>query len=471
MTHPLRLDPQRFFPSDPSQRRIAAELFGEIETLPIVSPHGHTDPAWFAGDAPFEDAVSLLLWPDHYLLRMLMSVGVTLESLGLQPSDGGPIETDRRAIWQRFAEHYHVLPRHPLAAVARPHLCGSVRDRVRLEAPTADLYYDTIGEKLAQPEFRPRALFERFGIEVLATTDRALDSLEHHRALGQSGWRGRVIPTFRPDEVLDPTHPDFQRSLEDLAVQTGEDVSTWPGYLAALCRRREFFREHGATATDHGHSSARTACFTRGEMKILFDRILLERMEERELGRLSRPDAYRNGAYVVRRRHGHAAACRAVAQSQCRAVPPFWLAHGRRSADGHRLCAWAEAVARQVRQRSQLYLGAIYARRVHLFAGAGAARGHLSRGETGAALVVPRFAGRHAALPQSTTETAGFYNTAGFNDDTRAFFSIPARHDLARRMDCAYLAELVATHRLEIDEASELAHALAYGLAKRTYKL
>jgi glucuronate isomerase len=471
MTHPLRLDPERFFPSDPTQRRIAAELFGEIEALPIVSPHGHTDPAWFAGNAAFEDAVSLLLWPDHYLLRMLMSVGVTLESLGVQPTDDAPVEADRRTIWRRFAERYHVLRGTPSRLWLDHTFAAVFGIEVRLEAETADLYYDTIADKLAQPEFRPRALFERFGIEVLATTDRALDTLEHHRAIRQSGWAGRVIPTFRPDEVLDPSHPDFLRGLEDLAIQTSEDVSTWPGYLAALCRRREFFREHGATATDHGHPSARTACLARGEMKIVFDRILLERMEAgdadtfraqmlTEMARMSCDDGmvmqlhagpWRNHNVELFRRFGwHKGGDVPTATDYVHGLKPLLDKFG----NERNFTLVVFTLDETTYSRELAPLAGIY-----------------SAVKLGPAWWFHDSPEGMLRFRKGTTETAGFYNTAGFNDDTRAFFSIPARHDLARRMDCVYLAELVATHRLEMDEAAELARELAYGLAKRTYKL
>src|SRR5436190_22816191 len=203
---PLHLDPDRHFSSDPVQRQIALELFAEIAKLPIVSPHGHTDPAWFAGDVPFEDAVSLLLTPDHYLLRLLYSQGIPLEALGLQPNDGAPYETDRRKIWRLFADHYHVFLGTP-PRVWLDHTFATVFgfDR-RLTPQTADHYFDVIGEKLAMTDFRPRALYKRFNIEVIATTEGALDPLLEHKAIKESGWDGRIITTFRPDEVTDPEH-------------------------------------------------------------------------------------------------------------------------------------------------------------------------------------------------------------------------------------------------------------------------
>src|SRR5665213_903250 len=270
---PLHLDPERYFPGNPGTRAIAAELFAGIARLPLISPHGHTDPAWFAGDAPFEDAVSLLLIPDHYLLRMLYSQGIRLEALGLKPNDGAPYETDRRKIWRLFAAHYHIFRGTP-SQLWLDHTFAAIFgiDR-RLTPQTADHYYDLIGEKLATPEFRPRALFQRFNLEVIATTEGALDPLREHKKIKDSGWNGRVITTFRPDEVTDPDHENFAAGLPRLGEITGEDVTSWRGYLKALENRRAFFRAHGATATDHGPAPAQTADLSLPHCEKLFARV------------------------------------------------------------------------------------------------------------------------------------------------------------------------------------------------------
>ncbi|HEY4113003.1 MAG TPA: glucuronate isomerase [Rhizomicrobium sp.] len=471
MTHPLRLDPDRYFPSDATQRQIAGELFAHVETLPIVSPHGHTDPAWFAKNAPFEDAVSLLLWPDHYLLRMLMSVGVTLESIGIAPNDDAEYEKDRRVVWRRFAEHYRVFRATP-SRLWLDHTFATVFGLdVRLEAATADLYYDTIKAKLAEPEFRPRALYERFNIEVIATTDTAIDPLHDHRAIRESGWGGRVIPTFRPDEVLDPDHADFFSSLEQLAILTGENVETWPGYLAALANRRAYFREHGATATDHGHATARTCCLGLGEAKQLYDRILLNRKNEGdgelfrahmliEMAKMSCDDGmvmqlhagpWRNHNLQLYRRFGwHKGGDVPTATDYVHGLKPLLDKYG----NDPKLTLILFTLDETAYSRELAPLAGIY-----------------PAVKLGPPWWFHDSPDGMLRFRRATTDTAGFYNTAGFNDDTRAFFSIPARHDLARRMDCVYLAELVATHRLEMEEAAELARDLAYNLAKRTYRL
>ena len=219
----------------PNQRRGASRggCSPKSSALPILSPHGHSDPAWFAFDQPFQDAVSLFLWPDHYILRLLFSQGVSLESLGLRPRDDAPFETDRRAIWRRFAEQYRLFRGTP-SRLWLDHVFAEVfRIEARLEPETADTYFDIISAALAEAAFRPRALFERFGIEVLATTEGALDPLHHHRAIRASGWPGRVITTFRPDDVVDPDREDFVTNLQRLGELTGEDTQP----LERLSRR------------------------------------------------------------------------------------------------------------------------------------------------------------------------------------------------------------------------------------------
>jgi glucuronate isomerase len=472
---PLRLDPHRYFPADPGQRAIAAELFGHIEKLPIVSPHGHTDPAWFAADAPFEDAVSLLLWPDHYLLRLLYSQGVTLESLGLAPRDGRRsetrVETDRRKIWRLFASYYYIFRGTP-SRLWLDHAFGEIFGLdVRLGPDTADHYYDAIGEKLASPSFRPRALFQRFNIEVIATTEAALDPLSHHEAIAASGWNGRVVTTFRPDEVLDPDHENFAGSLPQLAALTGEDAMTWPGYLKALENRRAWFRQHGATATDHGPPTARTADLSTTEASALFDRVvggkssaadreLFRAQMMTEMARMScddgmvmqiHPGCWRNHNALLYRKFGRNIGGDMPAVGGFMAeLKPLLDRFGNRKDFTLLLFTLDETT---------------YARELSPLAG------HYPCLKLGPAWWYYDSPEGMMRYRRQTTESAGFYNTAGFNDDTRAFFSIPARHDLARRIDCAYLAELVAQKRLELDEAFEVAADLAYRLPKAVYKL
>jgi glucuronate isomerase len=469
----MPLDSQRYLPADPAQRRIAAELFAGIEKLPIISPHGHTDPAWFATDAPFQDAVSLLLWPDHYLLRLLYSAGVTLESIGIAPRNGSGegVEQDRRRIWRRLADHYYIFRGTPCRAWL-DHTFIEVFGLDRAFGPdTANYYYDSINEKLAQPAFRPRALFERFNIEVIATTEHSVDPLKHHDAIAASGWTGRVVTTLRPDEITDPDHDQFAASVARIGELSGEDTGSWKGFLRAIENRRAFFRAHGATATDHGHPTARTADLSPAEAEALFLRVTGGKADtmERELFRAQmltemarmavedgmvmqiHPGCWRNHNALLYRRFGSNIGGDMPARGGFLAeLKPLLDRLGNRADLTLLLFTLDEST---------------YSRELAPLAG------HYPCLKLGPAWWFhdsPEGMMRYRRL---TTESAGFYNTAGFNDDTRAFLSIPARHDLARRIDCAYLSELVVQGRLPMEEAAEVAMDLTYRLPKKVYKL
>lgn len=466
----LELHPDRLFSADERTRRIARRLYEQVRELPIISPHGHTDPAWFATNEPFANPSGLLVTPDHYLLRMLYSQGVPLEQLGIASASGAS-ETDPRAIWRCFAEHYHLFRGTPSRLWLDWVFAEVFGIDVRLSAKTADLYYETIDAALKRPEFRPRALFERFNIEVIATTESPLDPLEHHKAMRQSGWNGRVITTYRPDPVMDPEFDGFGDNLLRFGELAGEDVSTFAGYLRAHRNRRAYFREAGATATDHGHPTAFTADLSRAEAEALYDKIRSGRFTTAEaelfrgqmlteMARMSIEDGMVMQIHPgVHRNHN----------------PQLLARFGRdKGAD-------IPVASEYVRNLKPLLdrFGNDPKLTVILF----------TLDETSYARELAPLAGHYPALRlgppwwfhdspegmrrfrEQATETAGFYNTGGFNDDTRAFLSIPARHDVARRMDCAFLARLVAEHRLDEDEAHEVAKLLAYDLAKAAYRL
>ena len=271
---PLDLHPDRLFPADPGTRDLARRLYATVKDLPIVSPHGHTDPQWFADDAPFANASALFITPDHYVFRMLYSQGVRLEDLGIPRKDGGPIERDARRIWRTFAERY-VLFRGTPTRIWLDHAFSTVFGiDERLTAESADRVFDRINECLAQPAFRPRALFERFNLEVLATTESPLDPLTQHAKIRASGWKGRVVTAYRPDPVVDPAFDGFRDNVERFGALTGENTATWRGYLAAHRNRRAFFKSMGATSTDHGHPTARTCDLAEAECQRLLDRAL-----------------------------------------------------------------------------------------------------------------------------------------------------------------------------------------------------
>ena len=467
----LELHPDRLFPLDPDARAIARRLYAQVERLPIVSPHGHTDPRWFASNEPFPDPATLFVVPDHYIFRMLYSQGVDLADLGVPRRDGRPIEGDPRRIWRRFAENYYLFRGTPTRAWL-DHSFATLFDLdVRLTPQTADLYYDRIAERLTRPDYRPRALFERFGIEVIATTESPLDPLDAHKAIRASGWKGRVITAYRPDPVVDPDFEGFIANIARLSEIAGIDATNWDGYLAALRERRAYFKSFGATSTDHGHPTARTADLPRAECERLFSLALTGRCtpEEAELfrgqmltemARMSlddglvmqiHPGSFRNHNPMLFAQNGRDMGADIPTRTDyVRALKPMLDLVGNERNLTIILFTLDETA---------------YSRELAPLAGHYPA---LKLGPAWWFFDAPHGMRRFREL---TTETAGFYNTVGFNDDTRGFCSIPPRHDVARRVDCAHLAELVAGGGLDEDEAGEVAVDLAYNLARRAYRL
>ncbi|WP_292396440.1 glucuronate isomerase, partial [Mesorhizobium sp.] len=275
-------DPDLLFPPETRPLSLARDLYAGVKNLPIVSPHGHTDPRWYALNEAFADPAQLLVVPDHYIFRMLFSQGVRLEDLGVSALDGSPVETDGRTIWRRFAEHYYLFRGTPTRLWFDHVLAHLFGIEEPLTAATADRHYDTISTLLQWENFRPRALFERFNIEVIATTEGALDDLRWHQMIRDSGWEGRVVTAYRPDAVVDPDFEGFSANLDRLGEITGCDTGTWAGYLDAHRQRRAFFKSFGATASDHGHPTAETANLSDAAAQELFNRIRRGSDDERE---------------------------------------------------------------------------------------------------------------------------------------------------------------------------------------------
>jgi glucuronate isomerase len=457
----------RLFPAEPGKRKIARTLYEHVRALPIISPHGHTQAAWFASNQAFPDPAKLFVQPDHYIYRMLYSQGVALEDLGI----GQPELKDARKVWRIFAQHYYLFrgtPTRMWLDFAFQELFGLEQ---RLAKDSADFYFDTISEKLQTPEFLPRALYERFNLEVLATTDSPLDSLADHKAIRESNWKARILPTFRPDPVVDPDFAAFAKNITKLGENTKEDASTWGGYLNALRKTRSRFRELGCTATDHGHPTARTANLSPIESADLFRRVLgaSASAEQRdlfraqmltEMARMSlddglvmqiHPGSARNHNRKVFEKYGRdVGADIPMPTNYVDALRPLLDQFGNESALTIILFTLDESA---------------YSRELAPLAG------HYPCLRLGPPWWFHDSPEGMTRFRERVTETAGFYNTVGFNDDTRAFLSIPARHDVARRMDCAFLAKLVVEHQLEEDEALEVAHDLAYRLVKKAYRL
>ncbi|MET0365792.1 MAG: glucuronate isomerase [Sphingobium sp.] len=471
MTRALHLHPDRLFPAEPRTRDIARALHATVRDLPIISPHGHTDPAWFAYDEAFANPSDLLIVPDHYVFRMLMSQGVTLDQLGIPTVDGSATESDPRAIWHRFAAHYHLFRGTPSRLWLDWVFAEAFGIDVRLDADTADHYYDVIDAALKTPAFRPRALYERYNIEMIATTEGPLDPLDHHRAIRESGWKGRVVTAYRPDPVMDPDTPGFADKVRAFCAMAGEDAGSFAGYLRAHEKRRADFRAAGATSTDHGHPSAFTANLPRAEIETLYARAMAGPISAAEaelfrghmlteMARMSiedgmvmqlHPGVYRSHNADVLARFGRDKGGDIPMPGEfVRALKPLLDLYG----NDPRLTLILFTLDEDVYSRELAPLA-----------------GHYPALRLGPPWWFHDSPEGMRRFRERATETGGFYNMVGFNDDTRAFLSIPARHDVARRMDCAFLARLVAEHRLEEDEAYEVARALSYDLAKQAYKL
>jgi len=463
----MLLHPDRLFPAEPSARKVARKLYAEISSLPLVSPHGHTQAAWFARNEPFPNPAALFVQPDHYVFRMLYSQGVSLDDLGIGQAE----IKEPRKVWRLFARHYYLFRGTP----TRMWLDYSFQEEFglaeRLSEKNADHYYDLIAEKLQTPEFRPRALYDKFNLEVLATTDSPLDSLGDHEKIRESGWKARIIPNFRPDAVVDPDFPGFAENVSRLGEQTGEDTSSWRGYLNALRKSRERFRQAGCTATDHGHPTAQTANLKENESEKLFAEVQAGNADaaRRELFRAQmltemaamslddglimqiHPGSFRNHNVALYQRYGRdMGADIPQAVNYVSALHPLLTRFGNEKKLTIILFTLDETT---------------YARELAPLAG------HYPCLRLGPAWWFNDSPEGMMRFREQVTETAGFFNTVGFNDDTRAFLSIPARHDVARRIDCAFLGRMVAEHRLDEDEAHDVAHALTYRLVKEAYRL
>jgi len=465
------LHDERLLPADPGAQRIARRLYEHVRALPIVSPHGHVHPSVLADDGFLGDPAFELVTSDHYLLRMLYSQGVPLEQLGVGPSDGSPAETDGRAIWRRFAEHYNLFRATPSKLWLDFTFAEVFGVDEPLQGDTADAIYDHVTAQLAEDAFRPRALYDRFRMEFLATTDGALDPLEPHARLRASAWRGRVVPTFRPDDVIDPGRPGFHAKLGQLAELTGEDTTTWPGYLAAIRERRRAFIAAGATASDHGHPTAATADLSPKEAEALFARVTADPADDEdaelfrgqmlvELAAMSLEDGLVLQLHAGSWR-GHNPSLTARFGSDRGADIPKAMNYVRE------LKPLLDRFGNEPELTIIVYTldESTYSRELAPLAG------HYPALRLGPPWWFHDSPEGIRRFRQLVTETAGFANTVGFNDDARSLLTIPARHDLVRRVDAGFLAGLVVEQRLEEDEAVEVAEDLAYRLARRAFRV
>ena len=473
MTHAKWYLPEdRYFASEPAQRRVARELYELVANLPLICPHGHVDPRLLADEnATFGTPADLLIIPDHYVFRMLYSQGISLESLGVPRVDGGPVEQDHRHIWQIFADNFYLFRGTPTGAWLAHELVAVFGIEDKLTGATAQTIYDQIEAKLATPAFRPRALFERFNIEVLCTTDTVTDPLPHHQAMRASGWKGNVRPTFRPDAVVNLLTRGWRKNIDTLSEVGGVAVHSYPTFIQALEQRRAFFKSFGATATDHAAVSAYTAELSASQAEAIFQRALG--------GQATPDDARRFTAHMIVESARMSIEDGLVMQFHVGSVrnhsslifdrfgPDKGCDIPERSEFTHNLRPLLDKYGNDNRLTLILFTldETSYSRELAPLAG------HYPAIKLGPPWWFHDSINGMVRYFEQTIETAGLYNTVGFNDDTRAFPSIPARHDLWRRVASNWIAGLVVKGIVDMDDAREMILDAAYRLVKRAYKL
>lgn len=466
MPKALQPHPDRALPAGES-RDLARRIHASTKDLPLLCLHGHVDISLFAADAPFGNPAELLVIPDHYVTRMLVSQGVSPDRLGLPRRNGGHT-ADPREVWREFCAHWHLFRGTPSRYWLEHEFAEVLGLTVHPSSETADELYDQISARIAEPDFRPRALLDRFRIELLSTTDAATDDLALHAQL-DAELPGRVIPTFRPDAVVHVDRPGWGHLAEQLGQLAEVDTSTYGGYLEAIRKRRQVFVQAGARATDHGHFSAAATPLSDAEA----ERIYADALK----GQVSTENAAAFAGHMLFQSAVMSAEDGLVMQLHPGVLrdhdPAIHATYG--PDQGHDIPVTTE-FTRSLRPLLDRF-GHAEGFRIVLF----------TVDETTYSRELAPLAGVYPAVRlgapwwfldspggmrrfrELVTETAGFYNTSGFVDDTRAYLSIPARHDLARRIDAGYLADLVVQHRLDEEDAFEVAQDLAYNLAKDTY--
>jgi glucuronate isomerase len=468
----LQLDPNRYFDPEPTQRRVAQELYESVVDLPLICPHGHVDPRLFVDDdAAFGTPTDLFIIPDHYVFRMLYSQGVPMESMGVPRVDGGPVEQDHRKIWQIFAENFYLFRGTPSGVWLIQELYEVFGVDEKLNGETAQAIYDQIAEKLASSEFRPRALFEKFNIEVLCTTDAATDPLNYHQAIRDSDWHGNIRPTFRPDAVVNLLTPGWQKNIDALSNVSGIAVNSYAAFVRALENRREYFKSMGATATDHAAISAYTAELSPSEAEAVFERALR--------GAVTRDDAHRFTGHMIMENARMAIEDGLVMQFHVGAIrnhnriifnrfgPDKGCDIPEHSEFTHNLRPLLNKYGNNPNFTFIVFNldETTYARELAPLAG------HYPAMRLGPPWWFHDSINGIRRYFDQMIETAGLYNTVGFNDDTRAYPSVPARHDVWRRASANWIAGLVVQGMIDMADAREMVVDSSYRLAKQAYKL
>ena len=462
----------RYFSSDPARNSAALALYDSVADLPLICPHGHVDPRLFADpNYHFGSPVDLLIIPDHYVLRMLYSQGISLEELGIPPLSGATAPRDHRAVWRTVCANWHLFRATPTGIWLRDELADVFGIQLKLNSRSADAIYDAIEDRLSRAEYRPRALFERFNIEALATTDAATDTLEHHQAIRASGWGGRVIPTFRPDAVVNIDTASWRENIATLGDVSGIDIHNFASYIRALEQRRAFFKSMGATATDHAALTAYTEFVTHSEAEKLFQRALKGEATAKDAARFT----------------GHMLVEMARMSSEDGLVMQLHIGSWRNH-NPQVFARYGPDMGADIPIRSE------FTKNLNCLLDRFGAHPKLTLvlfnlDETTYSRELAPLAGHYPILRlgppwwffdswlgmtrflDAVVETAGIYNLAGFNDDARAYPSIPTRHDVWRRVCADWLAGQLVRGFIDEEDAFEMIRALAYDLAKTTYRL
>ncbi|MCX7726874.1 MAG: glucuronate isomerase [Chitinispirillaceae bacterium] len=465
------LNPYRVFDAEPTVRKIAIELYESVKSLPLICPHGHVDPKILAENTPFTDPTELIIIPDHYLFRMLYSQGIPLEKLGIPSLDGTPIETDHRKIWQLFADNFYLFAGTPTGLWLEYEFYEVFGIKEKFTSENAMKIYDEISEKILSSEFRPRALFERFNIEVLTTTDHPSDDLKYHKQIKESGWKGKVIPCFRPDPLFQIASSNWVREIQKLEEVVGNDIVSYKKFIDVIQKRREFFKTMGAVSTDQGVEVPYTHELTLEEADKIFQKALKQKAtieDEKifiahmlmEMGRMSIEDGlvmqlhagcFRNHNREVFRRFGPDKGSDIPVQTEfTRNLYEILNKYG----NDFRFTLIVFTLDENCYSVELAPLA-----------------GHYPAMKIGPAWWFYDSIEGMTRYRERITSIAGFYNTVGFNDDTRAFASIPARHDLCRRVDANFLARLVSRHIIDMSDAFRIMKDLIYNLPKKAYRL
>ncbi len=468
----LILPENRFFSPNQSQKNLAIQYYNLIKDLPIISPHGHVNPALFADPrAKFGSPTELLITPDHYIYRMLYSQGIDLQKLGITSSDAISSTSDPREIWQLFADHYYLFHGTPTSIWFNHELSTVFGVYEKLCSDTAQDIFTQIENKLVLEEFLPRNLFDQFNIEVLCTTDAAWDRLEYHQSIRNSQWNRDIRPTFRPDGVVNLTVNGWYDNIIKLSEVTKVDIHSYNQFIEALEIQRKHFKEFGATATDHAVLIPFTQRISISEAENIFQRALFNNLESRdayrfsahmlmEMARMSiedglvmqiHPGSFRNHNQIIYNRNGPDRGADIPIQTEyTRNLYELLNEYGNDPKFNLILFTLDEAT---------------YGRELAPLAG------HYPALKIGPPWwFFDSINGMRRYFDQ-VIETAGLYNTVGFNDDTRAFPSIPARHDLWRRVSANWVAGLTIRGVIDEDDGEQMIVNLAYNLAKQSYNL